>query len=144
MPKLERLPDWVNSLNNWIEHVREIPFSWGNNDCCLSACNAVLAITGIDVAAQFRNQYFNKSGALMILEEYGGVNGIAEAVFSSQFKCRSVDPYLGRRGDVALLKNDDIDFECLGVCGGSNIVCPSDKGAKFLSISLASKVWRIG
>lgn len=44
---------------------------WGTFDCALNCADMVLAITGIDLAAQFRGMYTTEEGAFQELAKYG-------------------------------------------------------------------------
>ncbi len=55
---------------------RRETFRWGETDCILSACNHVLAMTGIDPAAPWRGTYHDEAGARAIYDAHGGVLGL--------------------------------------------------------------------
>lgn len=90
---MTRAPDWRARLAALVEQRRAAPFVWGAHDCCLWASDAVLAMTGLDVAAPLRG-YINRFGALRSLRRAG-----FERVFDV------VDPHFptaqrARAGDV--------------------------------------------
>lgn len=43
------------------------PFAWGCNDCALLACDAVEALTGVDVGYDLRGRYHSAAGAVRAL-----------------------------------------------------------------------------
>lgn len=112
------------------------PFAWGSHDCALFAAEVVLAITGIDLAAEYRG-YSTEAGAAKILKRQGGLEGIATRALGE-----SRSPLLARPGDVGLVMNDG--RECLGVCTGATWHVPGTHGLVALPLSDAIKSWRVG
>ena len=71
--RLRRLEDWPERLAEAIEAANERPFSWGRHDCCLFACDAVMAMTGVDPAKPFRGKYKTKRGAFGVLKRFAAL-----------------------------------------------------------------------
>ena len=59
---IKRRPDWPEKLAAFIETRRERVFSWGEQDCALLAADAVLEMTGVDLASGLRG-YKSARGA---------------------------------------------------------------------------------
>lgn len=137
---LIRHAQWPEVLASVITHARAKPFIWGENDCCLFACNCVWAITGTDIAAAFRG-YRSIEEAKVILDLYGGVGGVAEAV-ALEHGVYEVRCAQARRGDICLI--DAGHGETLGVCVGENILCPGLKGLVSYPLLQAIRAWEIG
>lgn len=100
---LLRFPDWPERLDAYLRTTREAPFAWGSNDCALRACDAVLAITGVDIAEDFRGRYTTRAGATRVMRRlYGGnLETVAEKIAAARGMAE-VRPALARRGDVVL------------------------------------------
>lgn len=68
---MTRYPDWERRLSEFLQTNSERPFVWGQWDCILMAASCVNAMTGVDVAARYRGQYSNQTGAREMLRELG-------------------------------------------------------------------------
>lgn len=71
MSALARFPDWRERLAAWVQAERAQPFDWARRNCGLSACDAIFAMTGGDLAAPMRGGYDNEGGALRRLLRLG-------------------------------------------------------------------------
>src|SRR5258708_4686376 len=65
--RMKRLEDWVVRLEAFIKERTAQPFKWGSQDCCLFAADAIEAITGVDLAADFRGKYSGAETAKAVL-----------------------------------------------------------------------------
>jgi hypothetical protein len=137
---LKRHARWPEALAAEITRAWSKPFSWGSNDCCLFACDCVLAMTDVDIAASFRG-YRSRVEAREFLKKNGGVGGIAEAV-AVHYEIPLIAPLCAGRGDIFLL--DAGHGETLGVCTGDRIVCPGFQGLLSFPILQGIRAWRIG
>jgi hypothetical protein len=100
---MRRLDNWEHRLAEFIASRQQLPFAWGQHDCCLFACDAVLTMTGVDLASDFRGKYHSAHGAARMLKSYGGtVELLAEAI-AEQHEIWELQPVLfAQRGDVVL------------------------------------------
>lgn len=89
-----RKPDWPEVMAALIEDRRKAAFSWGEHDCALWAADMVLALTGDDLAAEYRGTYDDERGALQIIRDAGGMRGLVNLP--------EKHPGLAQRGDVVL------------------------------------------
>lgn len=71
---MKRANDWPTELANFLLTTRKTPFKWGENDCCLFAANAILAMGGNDVAKDVRGHYKTAIGARRIMKNLGAAN----------------------------------------------------------------------
>lgn len=113
-----------------------MPFAWGVNDCCLFAADAVLALTGKDVAADVRGSYSDALGAARIIDARGGLSAIATAALGA-----SVLPVFAAVGDVVLLLNEG--REMLAICNGTSAVAPGPDGMAVTGMDSAIAVWKV-
>ena len=132
-----RLDNWPRLLGDFIESRRETPFAWGSNDCCLFASDAILAITGEDLAHTVRGTYQSALGAGRILKAAGGVSGLVEASGLPEHALM-----LSQRGDLILAHMDG--EETLGVCVGASVAFAAGAGLTFYPLSECSRSWRVG
>ena len=71
---MKRANDWPTELANFLLTTRKTPFKWGENDCCLFAANAILAMGGDDVAKDVRGHYTTAIGARRIMKNLGAAS----------------------------------------------------------------------
>jgi hypothetical protein len=134
---MARLKTWPSRFAALVDEARAKPFAWGSHDCCLWAASAVLAITGVDPAVEWRQGYFTRRAALRILESLGGYEGVG---------ARAGEPIslgLATVGDIGLVTWDD-GMRSLGVRSMSTWMCAGDHGLVHLRIEAASHAWGVG
>ena len=74
---INRLPTWQKFFYQELLRVSDTEFEFGNHDCCLSVCNCVEAITGVDPAQGIRDTYYDEQSANEIIRKRGGLRLIA-------------------------------------------------------------------
>ena len=137
---ITRFEDWPSRLFGLIESRRHAPFAWAKNDCCLFACDAVLAMTGVDPAAPFRG-YESKEEAEALIAEYGTLEDLVAD------RCREMNfaeqpPAMAQRGDLALFDNDG--NPALGICVGAEVAFPGRTGIALIPVGCCRRSWRVG
>lgn len=139
---LTRLYDWPERLAALIAERRETSFSFGVHDCALFACDAVLAMTGTDIAARFRPRYSDEAGARLLLAEKNLARMALEV--AREFDMQEFTlPWAAPRGSVLLLhKREFVDYT-LAINDGRWAVAPGATGLEFVPLSLAVKAWRV-
>lgn len=95
---IERLPDWEQRLHDYVAALEGAPFQWGKLDCALFAAGAVLAQTGVDLAAAFRGRYRTAGGSVRALRRFGA--GTLEATIAAALP--AIEPAFARRGDIVM------------------------------------------
>ena len=131
---MTRFPDWQERLATLLDERRAMPFSWGTNDCCTLACDAVLAMTGHDPAEGLR-AHRSAQEAAEVLRAHGGVLGLANDRLGP-----AIVPALAQVGDVAMATLDGRDT--LVICAGSGWVGPGADGLVWIEQAAASHAWR--
>lgn len=105
---MQRYDDWPSRLSSYLESRRHTQFAYGSHDCCLFVADAIEAMTGVDVAAHFRDQYHSRFGALRRLRERSvrpTVDVIAGQVFGA-YGLPEIQAAYAQRGDVLALSLD--------------------------------------
>ncbi len=64
-----KLENWQTRLSEYINTVKEKPFSWGSNDCIMFSIGAIEAQTGINYSKKYP-KYKTKVKAYSIIDEY--------------------------------------------------------------------------
>lgn len=132
---MTRVSDWPKVLNEFIQERLYTPFKWGTNDCCIFAGDAVLAITGTDLVAEFRGKYQTEDGSKK------AIGGATVAGLVTQKLGKPVHWTHLQRGDVAMFEQEN--GKTLGLCVGAKLVTPGEDGLVFTSIDKAILGWRI-
>ncbi|MCL2761446.1 MAG: hypothetical protein FWD70_07360 [Desulfuromonadales bacterium] len=132
-----RYEAWDIKLMAFIETRANMPFKWGEHDCCLFAADAVLEITGIDYAEKFRGKYADMENATKLIKQNGGnmsemINGLLET---------PIKPALAQRGDVVMYETED--GPALGICTGVNAVFAAPTGLNTRPTLDCQYAWRI-
>ena len=152
-PSLKRHEDWPTRLDQFLAERREQPFIWGRHDCCLFASDAIHAMTGTDVAADFP-PYDTALGARKALKEYAGASSVAELAdwIAELYGIREIPPSFAQRGDVVLLNRDRLGGELptpagqtLGIVAldGEEIWAPGEFRLVSVPLEVAERAWRI-
>ena len=134
---ITRNQDWQLAFEKCVAENYHTRFEWGTHDCCLWAANLVLAITGHDVAADFRGKYSTAKGAAEILAANDGMT----ALWTKLLDTEAVSPLFASIGDVVLAEVDG--QETMTVCNGDTLLATGTTGLCTLPISSALKAWKI-
>ena len=138
MTTLQRLPDWQLRLEAFLAQRRAQPFSWGVNDCCTFAADAVQAITGQDPAPPGLRVHRTAAQAARTLRRHGGVAAIARRALG-----QPGDPAQACVGDVALVPAGKGGQACLAIVNGTVAFVPSAVGLISVSMADAQCAWRV-
>jgi hypothetical protein len=139
---MTRHVDWEHKLGEFFLSRQTQDFQYGSNDCCLFACDCILAITGIDVAADFRGRYNSELSAARVIlafTEGGKLEHLAEKI-AAQHGIEEVKPMFAQRGDIVLIEHDE--QQALAVVGmdGWSVIGP---GPRQFELIEARRAWRI-
>lgn len=131
---IERFPNWESALSDYILSKRDEPFVYGENDCCMFAAGAMIAMTGVDPIPEFRGKYNSLASSVKALKELGA--GDLEKTIDG--KLPEIAVGLAQRGDVALYDGS------LGVVMDGYAWFVSDDGLERIPRSEWTKAWSIG
>jgi len=141
---MKRFDDWAGLLDAFIASRRHARFEWGVNDCVLFACDAVLVMTGEDLARGFRDHYATLHGAAKAMRQFGASSvGELADIMADRRDLRVLPPLFAQRGDVVLLDREL--GESLGVVclHGVEVWAPAEEGLAEIPLSEAIRAWRI-
>lgn len=130
---MDRASDWEQRLSDYIASKREAPFVYGENDCCMFAAGAVMAMTGVDPMEEFRGQYKSLSTSIRALKEIGC--GDLESTVDS--KATEIPIGLAQRGDIAFFDGS------LGVIIDGYAWFVSDDGLERIPRGMWDKAWSV-
>jgi hypothetical protein len=137
-----RFRDWPKRLAAQIEISNARRFAYGQQDCGLFPADCILAMTGVDLAAELRG-YDSKIAAYRIIARHGSLEALATALVGSD----PVHPSRAHRGDLVLgfpPLADGETGESLGLCLGPYCAYPKGVGLQMRPRSDARLAWRIG
>jgi hypothetical protein len=138
---MKRLPNWERLLAAEFAEA-SAHFEWGKFDCAMFAANCVRAITGRDLAAEFRGTYSSEAAAAQITG--GDLGAFIDSVCKEQ-GMKEVAPAYGRRGDVVLVDNGD-PAHAIGIVDhtGRFACCAGPKGLARVPMQKWLRAWRVG
>jgi hypothetical protein len=138
---MKRLENWPTRLVKTIDAAASKPFVWGEHDCCLFACDCILAVTGVDPAAPFRGKYSSKTGAVKALRDYAGnLEDVVEKITRDLRMDEILEARAGR-GDLALLESEL--GEVLGIHYGGAIFSAAPDGLARAPVYYARRHWAV-
>lgn len=111
---------WQARLGVWLASTARMPFAPGSHDCALFAAGAVQAITGVDLAADWRGRYRTLRGGVRVLRKAGYADHIALA--RAHFPATATPC----AGDLAVITTPE--GPALGVVQGVMIYAPASIG----------------
>lgn len=143
---MKRIDTWDQALHDFVEGRVDKPFEWGANDCALFVCDAVQAMTGEDMAADFRGQYTTQLGAAKAsLALTGGatIEDVAQYVTKQHDLDELTTVLLAQRGDVVLF--DGAEGPALGLVylNGTHAVFVGTEGLRSLPVTDCRRAWRV-
>lgn len=113
---ISRKEHWHLALSNYFDDVAYNRFEYGKFDCCLFVAGAVQAMTGVDLAADYRGNYTDADSATKALQTIGA-GSLAKTLTSMFGKPRHVAH--AKRGDIVLYHDRDDEIGALGICCGT-------------------------
>lgn len=144
---LVRKPYWdTRDYHHFLVARLKMPFVWGKHDCALFAADGIEAITGVDVAADFRGKYASETEAMELIRRLTGGSTVADAAaYCAQqhgLEERS-RPLFAQRGDLVIAKQG------AGVIAGlvhlnGHVAAVAESGLIRLPITAVVRSWRVG
>lgn len=140
---MKRIPTWGAALNATLEAAGRSGFDWATNNCVSMCCDCVLAMTGEDPGAAYRDTFSDEASAMAIVAASGDLfdfiaNLLGEAPMDN--------PAYAKDGDIWVV--DIASGPLAGIGVHSSIWCLSDAGfvriPRRLALSLRSAAWSIG
>ncbi|MGY5811998.1 DUF6950 family protein [Rhizobium sp. LEGMi198b] len=141
MSELVRMKDWRARFVAEVDRLKRTPFAWGEHDCGPGlAGNLVLAITGVDCAAQWRGTYSSPAGALAAMR-LAGFKNLGDMVAAM---LPEIHPSQARIGDIAAIEMEGPFGYALGVVNGERIFVLREDGIGTVDLLDAIRAFRVG
>lgn len=144
---LTRTPHWATrELHDHLLDRANAPHEYGVNDCCLFAADGIHAMTGVDIAEDFRG-YSTEQGALKAIAKVAGGSTVEHAAEYCAKKYgleQLVHPLMAQRGDLVLIEEADGFKMGLVHLGGACAVVPGETELRRVPLTSIKRAWRIG
>ena len=142
---MQRRSDWQRALDEFVRVNQDRRFEYGKWDCCLFVCDAIIEMTGIDLAAPYRGKYSTRAEALRAISEQLGtasIQAVAENAAATHHM-PEVPVLHAHRGDMVLVARGR-DFSLgLVALNGRDAIVASKFGLWRLSLSRAVRAWQV-
>jgi hypothetical protein len=143
---MPRARTWdTNELHSFLLERANVPFQYGVQDCALLACDAIAAMTGVDIAQEFRG-YKTQRGALRAIRKVTGGSTVEHAAVYCATKYGLTEyphPLKAQRGDLVLIEQADGLLLGLIDLSGTCVLAPGDDGIRRLELTSIKRSWRI-
>lgn len=144
---LTRTPHWATrELPQFLSERQHTSFEWGVSDCCLIAADAVLAITGTDIAEDFRGMYHDQESAFALIESVTGGTTVADAASYCATKNGLAEwkyPLLAQRGDLVVIQDGMQLIAGFVHSNGRCAVSIGDDGLKLFPLTQITRAWKV-
>jgi hypothetical protein len=153
MNTIKRSSTWLtHELDAYLRDAATKPFAWGTTDCCLFAADAVLAMTGVDIADDFRGKYGTQAEALALIKTVTGGTTVTDAIVHCATKFGLMEwlkadgspcPLMAKRGDLCAVLNDGNIIAGVIELSGRYVACQGDAGLIRLQLSAIQRAWHV-
>jgi hypothetical protein len=155
---MQRKHSWPEDLHAFIEARKREPFCWGKNDCCIFTADAIEAMTGVDVAADYRHlSYSDEAGAFAALHSVTGGQTVEDAATyaANKYGMKLLPSVLfAQRGDLVLFDQATVSgnaalpaagAQALGIVNhnGKHALFVSTRGVARVPVKSCTKAWRV-
>ena len=136
----------TRAFDGFLRANKDKPFTWGVNDCCLFAANAILAITGTDIADDFRGKYSSEEMAFALITTVTGITNptVADAAAHCAAKHgmpENTHPLMAKRGDLVTVTSGSSLICGVVHLNGIHVISITDKGLVRLPIAKITRSW---
>lgn len=134
---MARRSDWRAALVAYLSATRDKAFAYGVHDCTLFAADAVQAMTGVDLAADWRGKYSTLAEGEDLLRAagYDGNTAMVSALFA---ECPVA---MAQPGDIAVIATEIGDS--LGIVQGEAIYVVSPRGLSLAPLLTAYRAFKV-
>lgn len=141
MIELVRKRDWRSCFEVAIDEIMRTPFAWGTHDCGPGlAGRLVLAMTGVDLSAQYAGEYRDAAGAARHLQRLGFAS-LGDLVATM---LPAIPPSMAQLGDIAAIAVEGPIGHALGVVNGERILILTETGIGTVDLLDAQTCFRVG
>lgn len=154
---LTRVEHWATrALHNFFLSRAHEPFAWGTTDCALFVADGIEAMTGVDIAQDFRGRYATEEEAFALIKTVTGGKTAADAAAwcAAKFEIPELAfPLYAGRGDMVALMDAGRMITGLVALNGRDIIVQGELGLKRIAmvevrgeeeiICAIARAWRV-
>ena len=150
---IKRSQHWLTQeFDTSLKESQHTPFKWGSNDCCLFAANAIQAMTGVDIADDFRGKYTDEISAFALIKTVTGGTTVADAAAHCASKHGLTEwldksnkplPLMAKRGDLVVVTNGTNVIAGVVDQSGKYVAAMSETGIIRISIRSIQRAWHV-
>lgn len=144
---IKRTEHWATrELNQFLTDNANVLFQWGLHDCCLIAADAILAMTGTDIADDFRGKYTDKASAFALIKTVTGGTTVEDAAAHCANKHGLTEwpsPLLAQRGDLVVIQDRGNLIAGIVDLNGRHVISIGSAGLKRLPLSTVKRAWKV-
>lgn len=134
---LMRLKDWRPRLDDYLQSIEGKGFDWAELNCAFFVADCVLAMTGVDMAAEFRGKVTDLASALVEMQRHGYVDHIDFA----EKHLAEIPVGEATFGDIAVV-DGEIDH-AFALFQGHALIAMTPKGKGFMPRRAAKRAFHI-
>lgn len=145
LPKRDQY--WPTAMQNLITDRIDSPFIWGTNDCCLFAADIIKAMTGADIASEWRGAYSSEADLSNLLTSRGfdSFPALIDSIVLT-WNIPSIALRFAQRGDAIMFESSL--GPTLGILADYRVVSIGLDGITFIPLTkiysdATAKAWRI-
>jgi hypothetical protein len=133
--------NWQGRLHAYVESCKNTSFAYGSFDCGIFAADCIEAITGNDLAAEFRG-YKSAREAVTAIKNACGAMSIPKLgeYIAAKHGLREVPLNFAQRGDLVIVSNKRFGIVSMT---GTDIYVPANRGITRVPLRDATKAYRI-
>ena len=142
---MQRRSEWQRVLDEFLRVIQYLPFEYGKWDWCLFVCEAIIAMTGVDLADFCRGAYSTRASALQAISEQLGtasIQVVAEKAAAAHHM-PEVPVSRAHRGDMVLMARGRNYSLGLIALNGRDVIVASKRGLWRLPLSGAVRAWQV-
>ena len=144
---LKRSKYWdTRELHQHLLERNDAAHVYGKNDCALFAADGIKAMTGVDIAEDFRG-YAGPTGAQRAIAKVTGGTTVEDAAVycAKKYALPELEhPLEAKRGDLVLLAHEGELLLGLIHLSGSCAVAPGAAALRRIPLSAIKRAWRVG
>jgi hypothetical protein len=147
----KRQQHWATrGYHNFLLDRADTKFAWGVHDCALFAADGIQAMTGVDIASDFRGKYSDEPSSIEAIKTVTGVDNptIEDAAAYCANKHGMAErkyPLMAQRGDLVVVEDSGRLIAGLIHLSGRHIVAAGENGLKRILVTPTNikRAWKV-